>query len=140
MREWDAGEEVGREGQAAVEQMREQGGGVALGSGWMWQWERRKRLRASRELDNDTEHLTFVLLHLCPLSLFPPLISSIHLSTRYNMDGAMKYKILHSDDWERYPSPSLRKKRSVTTVFPLYTSSQTIKELKYKHLQELKKV
>ena len=64
---------------------------------------------------------------------------SFYLSFRYNMDGTMAYKIHHSDDWTPYPCSSLRRK-SVTTVTPLYASSQKIKELKFRHLQELKKV
>ncbi|KAL7379593.1 hypothetical protein ABVT39_002008 [Epinephelus coioides] len=49
---------------------------------------------------------------------------------RYYMDG----------DWEPYPSPYLRRKSSITTVTPLYTSRQKIKQLKFKHLREQKKV
>ncbi len=64
------------------------------------------------------------LLHLCPLSLFCFLIPSICLSLRYSMDGTMENETVHSDNWEPYPSPSLRKKISA------YTSSQTIKELR----------
>lgn len=59
---------------------------------------------------------------------------------RYNVDGTMDYKISHSGDWEPYPSPSLKRKKSVAMVTPLYTSSQKIKQEKFEHLQELKKV
>ena len=65
-------------------------------------------------------------------------MTSIH--PRYNMDGSMEYKINHSNAWKPYESPSLRKKSNVTTVAPLYTSSRTIKALKFKHLQEMKLV
>ncbi|KAJ8401327.1 hypothetical protein AAFF_G00385580 [Aldrovandia affinis] len=56
-----------------------------------------------------------------------------------NIDGTMDYKLLHSDGWTPY-TYRLQKRNSDTAVAPLYTCSQTIKQLKYKHLQELKEV
>ncbi|KAI4903791.1 hypothetical protein NFI96_028861 [Prochilodus magdalenae] len=57
---------------------------------------------------------------------------------RYNVDGTMEFKILDSDDWTPYPS--LRKRSHDPRAPPLCTSSLKIKQLKYKHLQELKSV
>lgn len=81
----------------------------------------------------------YVLLHPCPLSLFSTLITSIHLSTRYNNmdDTSTKFSTQTTGN---AISPRLSGRREVSPVSPLDTSSQTIKELKHKHLQELKKV
>ncbi|ROI93610.1 hypothetical protein DPX16_3280 [Anabarilius grahami] len=57
---------------------------------------------------------------------------------RYNVDGSMEFKLLHSDNWQPFTSPSLRK--TCVIVAQLYTSSPKIKALKFKHLQELKHV
>ncbi|CAL8338511.1 unnamed protein product [Boreogadus saida] len=57
-------------------------------------------------------------------------------SRRYNVDGSMEFKLLHSDNWQPFTSPSLR--QACVSVAPLYTSPQKIKALKFKHLQELK--
>ncbi|KAK5867595.1 hypothetical protein PBY51_012069 [Eleginops maclovinus] len=59
-------------------------------------------------------------------------------AVRYNVDGSMEFKLLHSDNWQPFTSPSLRK--TCVSVAPLYTSPQKIKALKFKHLQELKHV
>ncbi|XP_056458619.1 uncharacterized protein LOC130392188 isoform X2 [Gadus chalcogrammus] len=59
-------------------------------------------------------------------------------AVRYNVDGSMEFKLLHSDNWQPFTSPSLRK--ACVSVAPLYTSPQKIKALKFKHLQELKHV
>ena len=72
------------------------------------------------------------------LSLFPDTPLFFHLSIRYNVDGSMEFKLLHSDNWQPFTSPSLRK--ACVSVAPLYTSPQKIKALKFKHLQELKHV
>lgn len=74
------------------------------------------------------------LCDLCPPTPLPLLF--FNLSIRYNVDGSMEFKLLHSDNWQPFTSPSLRK--MCVIVAPLYTSAPKIKALKFKHLQELK--
>ncbi|XP_045887355.1 uncharacterized protein LOC123958143 [Micropterus dolomieu] len=60
---------------------------------------------------------------------------------RYNINGMMYFKIQHSDTWTPFSKHQFRHTTSDTpAVTPLYTESQKIKEMKYKHLQDLKEV
>ncbi|KAL1005027.1 hypothetical protein UPYG_G00053610 [Umbra pygmaea] len=60
---------------------------------------------------------------------------------RYNINGTMDYKIRHSDNWSPLSKNQLQHATSDgPVVTPLYTESQMIKEIKYKHLQDLKEV
>lgn len=59
---------------------------------------------------------------------------------RYNINGTMDYKLQHSDDWTPFLRRDLRNTDDNATVTPLHTTSLTIKEAKYKHLQQLKEV
>ena len=78
------------------------------------------------------------LLLVPSYSLFPDTPLFFHLSIRCNVDGSMEFKLLHSDNWQPFTSPSLRK--ACVSVAQIYTSPQKIKALKFKHLQELKHV
>ena len=51
---------------------------------------------------------------------------------RYNLNGTMDFNIQQLD--------SISKAPDTLTVTPLYTESQKIKEMKYKHLQDLMEV
>ncbi|CAM4665805.1 unnamed protein product [Leuciscus chuanchicus] len=87
----------------------------------------------------------FTKLRLCK-SLRPgvrpgdPTVHDIR-AIRYNNNGTMDFKINHSDDWHPHPSHQLRNSTSDShTVTPLYSDRLKIKELKFKHLQDLKEV
>lgn len=54
---------------------------------------------------------------------------------RYNINGTMDFKIQHSADWTPF---SKHHTTSSPAVTPLYTESLKIKEMKYRHLQDLK--
>lgn len=60
---------------------------------------------------------------------------------RYNNNGTIDFKINHSDDWRPHPGHQLQNSTSdYHTVTPLYSDRLKIKELKFKHLQDLKEV
>ncbi|XP_057176831.1 uncharacterized protein LOC130545917 [Triplophysa rosa] len=87
----------------------------------------------------------FTKLRLCK-SLRPgvrpgdPTVHNIR-AIRYNNNGTMDFKIDHSDDCHPHPSHQLRNSTSDShTVTPLYSDRLKIKELKFKHLQDLKEV
>ncbi|XP_078141925.1 uncharacterized protein LOC144539812 [Centroberyx gerrardi] len=99
-------------------------------------------------MKSDVDHTLFqdfTKLRLCK-SIRPgikPGDPTVHdvSAIRYNINGTMDFKIQHSDNWTLLPKHQLRHTTSDTlTVTPLYTESQKIKEMKYKHLQDLKEV
>ncbi|XP_067283020.1 uncharacterized protein [Pseudorasbora parva] len=83
----------------------------------------------------------FTKLSLCEsihpgIKLCDPPVHDIR-AIRYNINGTMDYKIQHSADWTPF---SKRQLQHTTSVTPLYTECLKIKEMKYRHLQDLKEV
>jgi len=53
----------------------------------------------------------------------------------------MDFKIQHSADWTPFSKQQLQRSTSASlAVTPLYTESLKIREMKYRHLQDLKEV
>ncbi|XP_051746313.1 uncharacterized protein LOC127510601 isoform X1 [Ctenopharyngodon idella] len=61
---------------------------------------------------------------------------------RYNINGTMDFKIQHSADWTPFSKNQQiqHTNSSSPSVTPLYTESLKIKEMKYRHLQDLKEI
>lgn len=61
---------------------------------------------------------------------------------RYNINGTMDFKIQHSADWTPFSKHQQIQHTTSTSpaVTPLYTESLKIKEMKYRHLQDLKEI
>lgn len=92
-------------------------------------------------LEKGIQHTFYVNTLYCLSFLIKFFHPSLYLSIRYDVDGTMVCKVCHSDEMTLHQSSSHRRK-SDTTVTPLYASSlkKKIKELKFRHLQELKTV
>ncbi|KAK7130348.1 hypothetical protein R3I93_019849 [Phoxinus phoxinus] len=87
----------------------------------------------------------FTKLSLCKsihpgIKLCDPSVHDIS-AIRYNINGTMDFKIQHSADWTPFSKHQLQHTTSASpAVTPLYTESLKIREIKYRHLQDLKEV
>ncbi|KAL7865196.1 hypothetical protein SRHO_G00104430 [Serrasalmus rhombeus] len=62
-------------------------------------------------------------------------------AVKYNISGAVEYKLQHSDGWSPFPRRELRSLGNDSSVISrLHSTCLTVKEQKYRHLQQLKEL